>query len=195
MCLIWRSTVRTVAIPKSKWKIAGVGMLLIICFFNLYEAFIRIPIGMPDSAIQSGILIRELFENGTLSPGDKVLVEVESKNYKGMQVMSNHPHNFVLDRDAYRTEKDSSFFLDSNTSPHGIGVFYTDYQPQTNPFLLDPKANLGDYFEKSQIRLAIIKNPKIVEMINKGSRFRKIQQVESYGFFLAPGIEDQRRVQ
>jgi len=184
--IIWRSPERMSPIPVSRWKVAGIGMLAILCIFNLYEAFFRIPKGMPDSAIQAGLAIREFFDNGTLSIGDKVLVEVVSKNYKGMQVMSNHPQSFILDRAAYRfIGSRQSFLLDKNASPHGVGVFYTDYRPQINPFLLDPESSIEEYFDNNGIRLIIIKDPKIDEIISRKTKFEKVKQIGAYRIFLA----------
>jgi hypothetical protein len=187
--VIWRAIGVIPSPSQRQWQIMGAGILIIICLFNLWDTFFRIPWGMPISAIQSGLVVHQLFEEGALAGEDRVLVEVELRNYKGMQVMSNHPGNFILDRAAYGEPDRASFLLDQNSSPYEIGDFFTSYEPQVNPFSLDPAARLPEYLADQQIRLIIIKDPRLESLLIRQTDFRKIHQIEDYRFYYAADYE------
>lgn len=178
--IIWRSVGVLPSPSEHQWQIAGSGMLIIICLFNLYETFSTIPAGMSASDIQAGLTVRQLFEEGTLTEDDKVLVEVVHRNYKKMQVLSNHPSNFVLDRSAYAEPKTGSFFLDKNGSPHEIGSFFTSYEAQVNPFFLNPPPSLDKYLTDKKIRLVIIKDSRLEAILVQQTDFKKIGKVKDY---------------
>jgi hypothetical protein len=140
---------------------------------------------MPTAAIKAGLVVRQLFEEGPLAEDDKILVEVEHRNYKGMQVMSNRPGNFIIDRSAYGEPERESFLLDNSSSPHEIGTFFTSYEEQVNPFSLDPPSSLDEYLTNKQIRLVIIKDPRLESLFIQQADFKKIVQVEDYLFYYA----------
>jgi hypothetical protein len=186
---IWRSV--GVLSPPShrRWRLAGWGILVILCMFNLWDTLLRIPEGMPRSAIQAGRAVRRLFDEGTLSGDDRVLVEVERRNYKGMQVMSNHPRNFILDRSAYGDSDIESFLLDEGSSPYEVGTFFTIYEEQVNPFSLDPPSSLDEYLNDKHIRLAIVKDPRLEGLLTEQTGFEKAGQVGEYFFYAAPSAQ------
>lgn len=183
--VLWKSRGRMQSVPVSRFKAAGIGMLIFLCVFNIYRALIWIPKGMPSSTIQAGLMVDELFDSGSLSADDMVLVEVVSKNYKGMQVLSNRPGSFVLDRSAYGAADRKSFLLDSHASPHGTGIFYTDYTAMVNPFGQDPKTSLKDYCESKNIKLAILKDPELLDIMIKDTGLVKLRQVGEYSILIA----------
>jgi hypothetical protein len=162
-------------------------MLAIVCLFNLWDTVCRIPEGMPASAVQAGLFVRQLFAEGALTGDDKVLVEVDHRNYKAMQVMSNHPRNFVLDRSAYGESDSASFLLDRSSSPHGIGVLYASYEQWVNPFSLDSPPGLGEYLANQRIRLAVIRDPRLEDLFIEETDFERIGQVEDYLFYAKKG--------
>jgi len=187
--VIWRAAGVIHAPSSRQWRIAGSVLLAIVCLFNLWDTVCRIPEGMPSSAVQAGLFVRRLFEEGALAEDDKVLVEVNHRNYKVMQVMSNHPRNFVLDRSAYGESDSASFLLDESSSPHGIGVLHASYEQWANPFSLDSPPGLDDYLTDQRIRLAIIKDPRLDELFNAQTEFERIEQVEEYVLYGEKGAD------
>jgi hypothetical protein len=180
---IWRVSETIEPASHLQWRMAGLGILVIISFYNLWGTFSRIPQGMPAGVNEAGLLVRQFFEDGTLTDADKVLVEVVGWNFLAMQVMSNHPGNFVLDR-AIQSDQES-FLLDKNSSPHEIGAFFTSYEERVNPFSLDPSLSLDGYLKNERIRLAIIKDPRLESLLGHQTEFEKIAQVEDYVFYFA----------
>ncbi|HXC03802.1 MAG TPA: hypothetical protein VNZ86_03570, partial [Bacteroidia bacterium] len=79
------------------WEILGLVILLTLGAFNLFADIKDIPEG-DTSSINVGWRIRQLFTNGTLTADSKIFAEVSKYNYLCMQVLSNHPANFILDR-------------------------------------------------------------------------------------------------
>lgn len=186
---IWRAVGVLPPPSHHQWRLAGWGILVILCLFSLWDMLLRIPEGMPYSAVQAGRIVRQLFEEGTLTEDDRVLVEVEHRNYKGVQVMSNHPRNFVLDRSAYGEPDRKSFLLDTGSSPHEIGTFFTSYEERVNPFSLDPASSLDEYLNDKRIRLVIVKDPRLEDLLAERTGFEKAGQVGEYFFYAAPDVQ------
>lgn len=178
---------------RYQWRIAGLSMLAIICLYNLWGTFFRIPEGMPASVNEAGWLVRKLFEEGALAENDKVLIEVADFNYLGMLVMSNHPKNFILDRSIARESKvgqrsfivAESFLIDKSSFPYAVRTSFTTYEARANPFSLDPPADLDEYLRESQIRLVIVKDPRLKALLNQQTEFERIDRVADYAFYYA----------
>ena len=182
---IWRSAGILSPPSRRQWQVAGWGVLAVICLLNLWQTLLRIPAGMPAGVIQAGLATRQLFEDGSLGINDKVLIEVDRRNYKGMQVMSNHPRNFVLDRAAYGEPDRESFLLDPSSSPYEIGALFTSYEAQTNPFSLDPPLSLDEYLRDSQVRLVIVQDPRLENLIIQETEFKRMATAKDYVFYYA----------
>jgi hypothetical protein len=186
---IWRAAGVLPPPSRRQWQVAGLGILVILCLFSLADTVFRIPKGMPADAIQTGRVVRRFFEDGALIGDDKVLVEVERWDYRGMQVLSNHPRNFILDRSAYGEPDRESFLLDKSSAPHEIGTFFTSYDAQVNPFSLDPPSSLDAYLTDKQIRLVIVKDPRLEDLLIQQTEFEKVRQVEDYALYYAANSE------
>ena len=139
---------------------------------------------MPASVNKAGLLVRQLFEEGALAVDDKVLFEAENWNHLGMQVMSNHPGSFVLDRDPMNPDR-GSFLLDKNSSPYEVGARFTSFEEQANPFSLDPPLSLDEYLKDRQIRLVVMKDPRLEALLIQQTGLERIGQVEGYSFYYA----------
>jgi hypothetical protein len=197
--IAWQARGILPALSPGQWKIAGLGLLIILCLFNFGETLFRVPQGLPASAIQTGLVVRQLFEKEALTSDDKILIEVvEGKTYKGIQVMSNYPGNFILDRvpfsilaPSHRAIDTTSFLLDKNSSPYEVGnPFVMDdpapwYETPVNPFSLTPPMSLDEYLTDKRVRLVIIKSAKLEALLTQQTGFRKINQVADYLFYYA----------
>jgi hypothetical protein len=196
----WQARGILPALSPGQWKIAGLGLLIILCLFNFGETLFRVPQGMPASAIQTGLVVRQLFEKEGLTGDDQILVEVEGKGktYKGIQVMSNHPGNFILDRIPFsisapsrRAIDTTSFLLDKHSSPYEVdNPFVMDdpapwYEIQVNPFALTPPVGLDEYLADKRVRLVIIKSSELEALLTQQTEFKKINQVGDYLFYYA----------
>jgi hypothetical protein len=164
-----------------QWRTAGLGILTAICLFNLWGSLFNIPLGMPADVNKAGLLVRQLFEESTLAKEDKVLIEIAEFNYLGIQVMSNHPENFIMDRAPMPNRE--SFLLDKNSSPYEIGTRFTSYEERTNPFSLDPPLSLDEYLKDQQIRLVIIKDPRLETLLIRQTRFERTDHAGDYLFY------------
>jgi dolichyl-phosphate-mannose-protein mannosyltransferase len=185
---IWRETGMHGSPSRRQWQVAGLGVLATICLLNVWQTLLRIPVGMPAGVIQAGLATRQLFEDGSLSMDDKVLVEVDRKNYKGMQVMSNHPRNFVLDRSAYGETDRESFLIDKTSSPYKVGALFSSYEEQVNPFSLDAPPSLDSYLRDERIRLVVIKDPRLEALLTQQTHFSEIGSVDDYQlYYMAEG--------
>ena len=146
---------------------------------------------MPTGVNEAGRLVRQLFDEGALAKDDKILLETTKFNYLGMQVMSNHPGNFILDRAGYdgqvdRTMIEESFLLDKNTVPYEVGEIVTNYEAQVNPFSLNPPASLDEYLQDKQIRLVVLRSPELEALLIQQTEFEKLEQVEDYVLYYTP---------
>jgi hypothetical protein len=187
--ITWRAIGERASPSRRQWQIAGSGLLIVICLFNLWKTFSEIPEGMPIDVIQAGLAVRRLFDDGTLVESDKVLVEVESRNYKGMQVVSNRPGHFILDRSPYGEPDRESFLLDRGSSPHQVAPAFTSYESHVNPFSLDHPPSLGEYLANERIRLAVVKDTRLETLLIQQTGFKKIDQVGDYLFYSAANKE------
>lgn len=201
--LIWRATGAPKHFSRHQWWLVGLSLMAVVCLDNLWGSLLEIPQGMPDSANQVGWRIRQFFEEGVLAENDKVLVEVDAKDcgkgrtklYKAMQVMSNHPGNFILDRAPFddatlsvevesQAERES-FMLDKSSLPHEVGAIFGNYEPQINPFSLDPPLTLDEYLKYRQIRMVVLRDPRLEALLVQQTGFEQIGQVGDYFFYCA----------
>ena len=200
---IWRAAGVLKPLSYSQWRLVGLGLLATICLYNSWGTLFGIPRG-GRAANQASWLVRQLFEEGALAVDDKVLVEVADlgtdyyKDHKRMQVVSNHPGNFILDRDPYGMEvptgvgfhaERESFILDKNSSPHEVGATFVHYEAQLNPFSLDPSLTLDEYLKNKQVRLVIIRDPRLEALLVQQTEFERIGQVGNYLFYYAAESE------
>jgi hypothetical protein len=178
---IWQGTEVTVPSQPLKASLLGIGMVGVICLYNFWGVLAGIP-RETKSGIQAGLRVRQIFEDGALASTDKILIEVSGVDNLYMQVMSNHPWNFVLDRDRSR-KKQESFLLDKDSSPLEVTTSYSRFKSQGNP--LPPKGSFDseDYLREKKIRLIVIKDPRLQALLRQQTDFKPIGQTGDYLFY------------
>jgi hypothetical protein len=178
---IWQGTEIAVPLQPLKASFLGIGIAGVICLYNLWGVVAGFP-GRPNTAVQSGLRIRQLFEDGALASTDKVLIEVAGFDNLYMQVMSNHPWNFVLDRDVSR-KKQESFLLDKDSSPVEVTTSYSRFKSQDNPLPPNGTFNSEEYLREKKIRLIVIKDPRLQALLRQQTDFKPIGQSGDYVFY------------
>lgn len=199
--IIWQAAGDLKPPSVHHWRTAGVGILALILIYNGWGILFHILSEHPqsDSDFKAGLRVRQLFDEGALSDKDTVLLETDpvKRNYKKIQVYSNHPGNFVLDRvpvnvlTTFLRENDTeSFFLSNQSSPYPVDrPFVTDnprvgYDVEANPLTHD-SASLAQYLADKHIRLVVIRDPRIATLLSQETEFAKIDQVDDYLFYYA----------
>ncbi|HLF26882.1 MAG TPA: glycosyltransferase family 39 protein [Anaerolineae bacterium] len=196
---VWQARETLKPPSAEQWQLAGLGLLAIVGVYTGWGALLRLPSARSTRDLEAGLFVRRLFDEGALAADDKVLLEIvkaERKNYKTIQVMSNHPANFILDRipfrilaPVYREPDAESFLLNPNSSPYEIDKSLVKdaiapwYETQVNPFSLNPPISLDQYLADEHIRLAIIKAPRLKALFNQQTDFERIAQIEDYLFY------------
>jgi len=177
---IWRTRDRTWSISPWRMKLGGVGILVILASYNLWGDFSGIPI---DPGVKVGMKVRHLFQTALLRDREKVLLEVEGWNYLPIQVMSNHPQNFIFDRlpDGSRKSSDrDSFLLNERRRPYEVETSLLTYREQTGH---GPPSDLDSYLERESVRLVLVKHPKLRALFGGQPGFVCINEVAGYRFF------------
>jgi len=167
------------------WKIVGITMLSTVIIFNLFSDIRNVPLG-EDSDIKIGWRIRKMFSNGTLTDDSKILVEVSLYNYLPMQVLSNHPANFILARlptEGYGKDTAKSFLLDSNVSMQEIDHTLKEYLIQIDNEEMRYASDFNKFLMSKKIQLLIFKNPKIIALLNSHGTLKFIENIHGYTLY------------
>jgi hypothetical protein len=182
----WKRRSGTGALSVRQLRAAGVGILVILTISSLWGDLTGIP--AQSAGVEVGLRIRRLFENGTLQRGDKILLQVDKWNYLEMQVMSNHPENFIFDRppNLIGSRARESFLLDDCGQAYEVGPSLIDYKkspkPQTGGGL-----SLQQYLEAQGIGLVVVKDPRLRALLDQQPCLTGIDRVSGYCLYSKRG--------